>query len=77
MLALMGESGESAVSQGRLRLVGGSGANRGRLGSQPREVMTSLVVLRAGFLSAKTHEGYLVGVSESDWLELVSGCHFC
>ena len=36
-----------------------------------------MVVLRAGFLSAKPREGGLVGVSESDWLELVAGRRFC
>ena len=37
--------------------MGESGANQGRLGSQPKEVKTHSVVLRAGFLSAKTHGG--------------------
>ena len=34
-----------------------NGANVGRLGSQLTEVKTRSVVLRAGCLSAKTHEG--------------------
>ena len=50
-----------------------SGANLGSSGSHPREVKTRSVVLRAGFVSTKAHEGQLVRVSESDWLELVLG----
>ena len=34
-----------------------SGANLGKLGSQPREVKIHSVVPRAGFLSAKTGKG--------------------
>ena len=36
--------------------MGESGANLGRLESQAKEVKTHLVVLGAGFFSAKTHE---------------------
>ena len=47
------------------------------VGEPTREVKTHSIVLRAGLLSAKAHDEYLVGVSESDWLELVAGCRFC
>ena len=49
--------GGSGDNQGRLKLVRDSGANQGRLGNKAREVKTLWVVLRAGFLSAKTREG--------------------
>ena len=50
---LAGNKREGGASQGRLRLMGESRANLGRLGSQPREVRTHSVVLRAGFLKRK------------------------
>ena len=54
---LAGNKRESGDNLGRLGLSGESGANQGRLGNQPSEVRTRLVVLRAGFLSAKPCKG--------------------
>ena len=49
---LVGNKRKSGANLGRLGLAGEggeSGANQRRLGSQPREIRTHSVVLRAGF----------------------------
>ena len=60
MVGVAQETRQMQQAKGQGLLAGNkreSGANLGRLGSQPKEVKTHLVVLRAEILSAKTHEG--------------------